>query len=112
MPRTHYEVLEIPENADHDAIRKAHRKAILNVHPDLNENDPNATKRAVEINAALHILTDPDRRRKYDEKLRKNRSAKAPNTPCNSQNKSSESDKSNATNSAPDVDNPPVFVPG
>jgi len=76
MQNTHYEILGVPEDASDEEIRKAYRRAILQAHPDLHQNDPEAGQRARELNAAFIMLTDAEARRKYDAKLRRQREAK------------------------------------
>jgi DnaJ-class molecular chaperone len=61
-----YEALGVPRNASQDDIRKAYRKAAKESHPDLNPGKPEAEKRFKEINAANDIISDPDKRKRYD----------------------------------------------
>jgi DnaJ-class molecular chaperone len=61
-----YDVLGVPRDADDDAIRKAFRKAARKYHPDLNKS-PGAEARFKAVNTANEILSDPARRRAYDE---------------------------------------------
>ena len=62
-----YDVLGIPRNADQAAIKKAYRKLAQDSHPDRNPNDSNAEERFKEIGRAHAVLSDPERRRAYDE---------------------------------------------
>ncbi len=58
-----YEVLNVPEDADKKTIRKAYQKAAREAHPDKGgDNDD-----MVEINAAYRLLSDPEKRKRYDE---------------------------------------------
>lgn len=61
----YYEVLGIPRNADQKAIQRAYRKLARQLHPDMNK-DPDAEERFKEVNEANEVLSDPDRRKKYD----------------------------------------------
>jgi DnaJ-class molecular chaperone len=65
MP-TPYETLGVAPNASQEDIRKAYRKAAKESHPDLNPGKPEAEKRFKEINAANDIVSDPDKRKRYD----------------------------------------------
>ncbi len=62
---THYEVLELPENAPAADIRRAYRRLVLLTHPDRTP-DPAAHARYLAINAAYEVLSDPGRRAGYD----------------------------------------------
>jgi len=61
-----YQVLGVDRKADADTIRKAYRKLARQWHPDVNPS-PGASERFKEVNAAHDILSDPDKRRLYDE---------------------------------------------
>lgn len=61
----YYEVLGIPHGADQKTIQRAYRKLARQLHPDMNK-DPDAEERFKEINEANEVLSDPDRRKKYD----------------------------------------------
>ncbi|MEI6488936.1 MAG: J domain-containing protein [Bacteroidota bacterium] len=63
----YYKVLEIDKNASEDEIKKAYRKLARKLHPDLNPNDNNAKKKFQEINEANEVLSDPEKRKKYDK---------------------------------------------
>ncbi|KAF2741206.1 DnaJ-domain-containing protein [Polyplosphaeria fusca] len=69
-PTELYDVLGVPVGASHDDIKAAHRKLALKSHPDRIRGDEaaklQATKRMAEINRAMNILGDDDRREKYD----------------------------------------------
>lgn len=62
----YYQVLGIDKKATTDEIKKAYRKLARKHHPDLNPNNPEAEKRFKEINEANEVLSDPDKRKKYD----------------------------------------------
>jgi curved DNA-binding protein len=61
----YYEVLGVPRDADHDAIRRAYRKLAREYHPDLN-SDSDAEERFKEIGEAYEVLSDADKRERYD----------------------------------------------
>jgi curved DNA-binding protein len=61
----YYEVLGVPRDADQDAIRRAYRKLARKYHPDLNA-DSDAEDRFKELGEAYEVLSDPDKRERYD----------------------------------------------
>ncbi len=61
----YYEVLGVPRDADQDAIRRAYRKLARKYHPDLN-SDIDAEDRFKELGEAYEVLSDPDKRARYD----------------------------------------------
>ena len=63
----YYSVLGVPKTASEDDIRKAYRKLARKHHPDLNPNDAEANKKFQQINEANEILSDPEKRKKYDQ---------------------------------------------
>ena len=63
----YYSVLGINKNATTDDIKKAYRKLARQYHPDLNPNDKTAHTRFQQINEANEVLSDPDKRKKYDQ---------------------------------------------
>jgi curved DNA-binding protein len=63
----YYAVLGIPKTASDDDIKKAYRKLARKHHPDLNPNDEAANKKFQQINEANEILSDPEKRKKYDQ---------------------------------------------
>src|SRR6478672_13615807 len=63
----YYKVLGVDKNASQDDIKKAYRKLARKHHPDLNPNDKEAHKRFQQINEAHEVLSDPEKRKKYDQ---------------------------------------------
>lgn len=69
MPQTQkdfYEVLGISEKASAAEVKKAYRKLAKKYHPDANPDDPSAADRFKEIGEAYSVLSDPEKRKKYD----------------------------------------------
>lgn len=65
-----YAVLGVPSTATQDEIKKAYRKLAKKFHPDANASDPKAADRFKEISEANNVLSDPARRKQYDEMRR------------------------------------------
>ena len=65
--RDYYEVLGIDKNADDAAIKKAYRVLAKKYHPDMNPGDADAEKKFKEASEAYAILSDPEKRRQYDQ---------------------------------------------
>ncbi|TMI96590.1 MAG: J domain-containing protein [Bacteroidetes bacterium] len=63
----YYKVLGVDKNATQDDIKKAYRKLARKLHPDLNPNDKEAHKKFQQINEANEVLSDPEKRKKYDQ---------------------------------------------
>ncbi len=63
----YYTVLGVPKDASEEAIKKAYRKLARKHHPDLNPNDAEANKKFQQVNEANEILSDPEKRKKYDQ---------------------------------------------
>lgn len=65
--RDYYEVLGVEKNADDAAIKKAYRVLAKKYHPDMNPGDTEAEKKFKEASEAYAILSDPEKRRQYDQ---------------------------------------------
>ena len=63
----YYKILAIDKKASDEDIKKAYRKLARKLHPDLNPNDKEAQKKFQQINEANQVLSDPEKRKKYDE---------------------------------------------
>ena len=63
----YYQILEVDKAASEDDIRKAYRRLARKYHPDLNPNDPAAKQKFQQIAEANEVLSDPDKRKKYDQ---------------------------------------------
>lgn len=63
----YYKALGLDNTASADDIKKAYRKLARKFHPDLNPDDQEAKKRFQEINEAHEVLSDPEKRKKYDQ---------------------------------------------
>ena len=64
--RDYYEVLGLQKGATDAEIKSAYRKLAKKYHPDLNPDDPEAEAKFKEVNEANDVLSDPDKRAKYD----------------------------------------------
>jgi len=65
--RDYYRTLAVERNASEAQIKSAYRKLARKYHPDVNPNNKDAEKRFKEINEAYQVLSDPEKRKKYDE---------------------------------------------
>ena len=67
MKRDYYELLGLAKGADPSAIKKAYRKLAKKYHPDTNPGDKEAEKKFKEITEAYNILSDPEKKKLYDQ---------------------------------------------
>ncbi len=65
--RDYYEVLGIQKGASEDEIKKAFKKKAREFHPDLHPDDPSFVEKFQEVNEANEVLSDPDKRARYDQ---------------------------------------------
>ncbi|MEJ7691680.1 J domain-containing protein [Daejeonella sp.] len=63
----YYQALEITKSASDKDIKAAYRKMARKYHPDVNPNDKDAQKKFQEVNEANEVLSDPEKRKKYDQ---------------------------------------------
>ena len=67
MKKDYYEILGIEKGADAAAIKKAYRKKAIEVHPDKNPGYHTAEEKFKDAAAAYEILSDPDKKARYDQ---------------------------------------------
>ena len=65
--RDYYEVLGVSKSADESEIKKAYRALAKKYHPDMNPGDKEAEAKFKEVNEAYDVLSDPDKKAKYDQ---------------------------------------------
>ena len=65
--RDYYEVLGVDRGADDATIKKAYRQLAKKYHPDMNPGDKEAEKKFKEASEAYSVLSDPEKRRQYDQ---------------------------------------------
>jgi len=65
--RDYFKVLGVERNADADAIKRSFRKLARQFHPDVNPGDKTAEARFKEISEAYEVLSDPEKRRRYEQ---------------------------------------------
>ncbi|QPH41386.1 DnaJ C-terminal domain-containing protein [Pedobacter endophyticus] len=63
----YYKILDLKKDASTDDVKKAYRKLARKYHPDLNPNNEEANKKFQQINEANEVLSDPEKRKKYDK---------------------------------------------
>ncbi len=65
-PRDYYAVLGVSRDASKDDIKKAYFKLAKQYHPDTNKEDKNAAEKFAEVSNAYEVLSDPEKRKRYD----------------------------------------------
>ena len=93
-----YKLLGLPNEATQDDIRRAHRELVRKHHPDANPGDPSSEERFKEVQRAYEVLSDPEKRREYDERLRASPRARS------GRPRARAGRKTEAENAAPPVD--------
>ena len=73
----YYKILGVDRNIPQDQVREAYRKRAKQFHPDLHPNDPKAKAKFQALNEAYDVISDPDKRKKYDQYGEKWREADA-----------------------------------
>src|SRR5688572_6359755 len=65
--KDYYKILGVDKKAPQEEIKKAYRKLAVKYHPDKNVGNKEAEEKFKQINEANEVLSDPDKRKKYDE---------------------------------------------
>ena len=73
----YYKILGVDRNIPQDQVREAYRKRAKLFHPDLHPNDPKAKAKFQALNEAYDVISDPEKRKKYDQYGEKWREADA-----------------------------------
>ncbi len=63
----YYDILQVSPNASTEEISTSYKKLAKIIHPDRNRNDPNASEKFQKLNEANEVLSDPEKRRMYDD---------------------------------------------
>lgn len=67
LEKDYYRLLGVGKDADQAAIKKSYRRLAQKLHPDANPDDDKATDRFKDVSEAYSVLSDPDRRKEYDQ---------------------------------------------
>jgi len=67
VDKDYYQILGVSRNASNKEIKQAYRRLARKYHPDINPNDKSAEAKFKEINAAYEVLSNPEKRKKYDQ---------------------------------------------
>ena len=65
--RDYYEVLGVDKSASEDEIKRAYKKMARKYHPDLNPDNKEAEEKFKEVNEAYEVLSDSDKKARYDQ---------------------------------------------
>ncbi len=65
--KDYYKILQVTRSSTEEEIRKSYRKLAMQHHPDRNPDDPRAEEFFIEVTEAYGVLTDPEKKRKYDK---------------------------------------------
>jgi curved DNA-binding protein CbpA len=65
--KNYYEILEVEKDASEEEIKLAYRRLAKKYHPDLNKTDPEAKEKFIELQEAYDTLSDPQKRKIYDQ---------------------------------------------